>query len=281
MDIGVAIFPTDTTIGMAELAREVEARGFESLWVAEHTHMPVDHSPHPSGGPLPDEYRRTYDPFVALTVAATATSRLRLGTGICLVAQHDPIDLAKQVASLDHLSGGRLLFGIGYGWNRPETEDHGVPFRARREVLRERVLAAKALWTEEVASFEGDWVRLRPSWMWPKPVQQPHPPILMGAAPGPRTFAHVAEFCDGWMPVGARDLIEGRPALEAAWEAAGRSTPPQLVVYGTTPRPDRLAGLAELGVDRTVLWLPAAPRDEVLRALDELHAVVAAWRGEG
>lgn len=276
MEIGVSIFPTDRTIRPDRLAREVEDRGFGSLFITEHTHMPVDHSPHPSGGPLPDEYRRTLDPFVALTAAAAATERLTLATGICLVAQRDPIVLAKEVASLDLLSGGRVVLGVGYGWNRPELEHHGVRFEDRRDVLRERVLAMRRLWTEEEASFDGAHVSFAPTWQWPKPAQTPHPPILLGAAPGSLTFQHIVEFCDGWMPIGAGAVFEH---LDLLWETADRADrdPNELsiTVYGTKPDPGRIVELAERGVDRIVLGLPSAAESEVLARLDRYTALLA------
>ncbi len=279
MHLGVAVFPTDRSVRPDRLAIAAEERGFESLFVPEHTHMPVQHTPHPSGQGLPEEYRRQLDPFVALTAAAAVTSRLRLGTGICLVAQRDPIVLAKEVATLDHLSGGRLIFGVGYGWNRPEVEHHGVPFNARREVLRERVLAMQRLWTQEEASFDGDHVRFTASWSWPKPVQQPHPPVLLGASPGPGTFAHVAEFCDGWMPIGARTTHEHLDAFRNAVSDAGRDpSQASLTVYGTKPDPERLVELAAVGVDRTVLWLPSAEEKAVMERLDRYTSLLEVLR---
>ena len=180
MHIGVEIFPTDTTIGAVELAREAEAHGFESLWFPEHSHIPTRRTT-PWGGregapPLPEFYWRTHDPFVALGACAAVTSTIKLATGICLVAQRDPIHTAKEVASVDSISGGRFLFGIGYGWNKEEMAQHGTPYLERRAILRENILAMKQLWTNDEASFEGDHVTIEPSWAWPKPTQQPHPP---------------------------------------------------------------------------------------------------------
>lgn len=279
MQVGTAIFVTDQTIRPDELAREVESRGFESLFVTEHTHMPLQHSRLGSGTPLCEEYKRTLDPFVALSLAAAATTRLRLGTGICLVAQHDPIVLAKQVATLDLLSGGRFVFGVGYGWNREELAHHGVRFDERREVARERILAMQALWTQEHASFAGNHVRFGPSWSWPKPVQRPHPPILVGAPAGPRTFAHIVEFADGWMPSAREQLSDQLPVLHRLCEQADRD--PQslaVTVFGADPAEATLARLEEeFGVDRAVLWLPSAPRAQVMAALDRLTAVLHAF----
>lgn len=272
MELGVLIFPTDLSIRPDHLAPEVEARGFESLFVTEHTHIPVSRrTPWPGGPDLPDEYRRTLDPFVALTAAATVTERLVLGTGICLVAQHDPIVLAKQVASLDLVSGGRFVFGIGVGWNEDEMESHGVDPARRRSVAREKVLALQALWHDEVASFEGEFVRVPPSWSWPKPVQQPHPPIVMGGVGGPVTFRHIAEYCDGWIPIAGRkgELLGRLPALHQACEEAGRDPATvSIQVFGAPAQPEVLERYAAAGVQRAVLGLPPRPADEVLAVLD-------------
>jgi probable F420-dependent oxidoreductase len=274
MRLGVAIFLTDRTIGPIELARAAEERGLASLFLPEHTHVPVDHSPYPAGGELPDEYRRTLDPFVALTAAAAVTEELRLGTGICLVAQRDPIVTAKEVATLDHLSGGRFTFGVGYGWNVPELEHHGVAWGERREVVRDRLHTMRALWSDEVASSEASNAPLAASWAWPKPVQRPHPPVLLGAGLGPRTLSDLVAVCDGWMPIGAKATEEGLPKLRDAWRDAGRDGVPSVHVYGTSPRPESLARLAVLGVDEGSLWLPSAPADEVLQVLDRYAALV-------
>ena len=183
MRFGLAIFPTDYAIPMAELAPAVEQRGFESLWVAEHTHIPASRrTPYPSGGELPKHYWHTLAPFVALTAAAAVTSTLRLGTGVCLVIEHDTIDTAKEVASLDHISRGRFLFGVGGGWNREEMADHGTVFETRWKVLRERIEAMKAIWTKSKAEYHGEMVNFDPMMTWPKPVQKPHPPIWVGGA---------------------------------------------------------------------------------------------------
>jgi probable F420-dependent oxidoreductase len=273
MRLGVAIFLTDRTIGPIELARATEERGLASLFVPEHTHVPVDHSPFPGGGDLPDEYRRTLDPFVALTAAAAVTERLRIGTGICLVAQRDPIVTAKEVATLDLLSGGRFTFGVGYGWNVPELEHHGVAWGERREVVRDRLHTMRTLWADDVAASASAHAPLADSWAWPKPVQRPHPPVLLGAGLGPRTLSDLVAVCDGWMPIGARATEEGLPKLREAWQLAGREGEPSVHVYGTSRRPDSLARLAELGVDEVSLWLPSAPAGEVLPILDRYAAL--------
>ena len=219
MRIGVTIHSTDLAMSPVELAREAESRGFASLYVPEHTHIPTSRrTPPPTGdAELAEEYRRSLDPYVSLAAAASVTSTIRLGTGIALVAQHDPIALAKEIATLDLLSGGRFVLGIGYGWNREEMANHGIEFRRRRERVRETMLAMQELWSKEEASFEGEFVRFEASWMWPKPIQQPRPRVLIGGAPGPRLFAHVAEYADGWIPIGGAGIREADGAeLEAA-----------------------------------------------------------------
>jgi probable F420-dependent oxidoreductase len=278
VDIGVAVFATDRSWPVDDLARAVEARGLASLAVPEHTHMPVDHHPHPSGQSLPDEYRRTLDPFVALTVAAAVTEQLRLVTGVCLVAQRDPLVLAKEVATLDHVSDGRLTLGVGYGWNPPETEHHGVRFADRREVVRDRVAALRALWTEEVATSDREHASFGPTWSWPKPHQRPHPPVLLGAGLGPRTLRDLVAAFDGWMPIGATATREGLPRLHGAWDAAGRDGAPVVHVYGTRPDPEVLGHLASLGVDAVSLWLPSAPRRQALPVLDAIAGAAEALR---
>jgi probable F420-dependent oxidoreductase len=272
MRFGITMFLTDQSIGPAELAVETEARGFESLYIPEHTHIPVSRSTSvPTGdGELKPEYSRTLDPFVALTAAAGATERLTVGTGICLVAQHDPIVLAKSVATLDLISGGRFTFGVGFGWNREELADHGVAFADRREVVRERMLAMQALWTNDVASFAGEHVRFEASWQWPKPLQQPRPPVLVGGSSGPKLFRHVAEWADGWIPVGGGGLTEAIPRLRDEW--AGRDRDPadlQIVPFGSVPTPGKLEHFHDIGVTEVVFRLPSGPRQEVMPVLDE------------
>jgi probable F420-dependent oxidoreductase len=279
MRLGVMMFPTDKSIQPVELAREAEARGFDSLWFPEHSHIPASRRT-PWGGregapPLPEEYWRSHDQFVALAAAAAVTERIKLGTGITLVAQRDPLWLAKETASLDMISGGRFLFGIGYGWNIEEMEHHGVPTNRRRAVVREKMLAIKELWTKEEASFSGTYVNFEASWAWPKPVQQPHPPILIGAAPTELTFRHVAEYADGWMPIEGRwPISEKLPELRKAAEAAGRD-PDSLTIgiFAIKPDPAHIEAQIEAGVSLAALPLPSAPRDKVLPALDR-HAAL-------
>lgn len=279
MKIGLIYFATDLSMDPAEFAREAEERGFESVWLPEHTHIPVSReSPYPQGGELPDQYRRAMDPFLSLAAAASTTSRIGLATGVCLVAERDPIVLAKEVATLDRLSGGRFIFGIGVGWNIEEVRDHGVDPRRRRTLVRERVLAMQRLWVDEVASFEGEFLHLSPSWSWPKPVQQPHPPIVMGAAGGPMTMRHVAEFCDGFMPNHLRrdlDLTLGE--LGEACGVVGRDPATvELSVCGVPCDRATVDGYAGRGFVRVVLPVPHGGRDETLRALDE-RAIALDW----
>jgi probable F420-dependent oxidoreductase len=270
--VGVTIFATDRSMSPVELAREAEARGFHSLYVPEHTHIPTSRRTLPPTGDalLPEEYRRTLDPTVALAAAAAVTSRIRLGTGVALVAQHDPLVLAKALATLDLVSGGRLVLGVGYGWNREEMESHGVEYGRRREIVREKMLAMQALWSREVAEFRGEHVRFEPSWQWPKPLQQPRPTVLVGGAPGPKLFAHVAEWADGWLPIGGAGIRAALPALRAAFEARGRDPAALRVVpMGVVPDAAKLAHYASIGVTEAVLRLPSAPRDVVLPVLDD------------
>jgi probable F420-dependent oxidoreductase len=272
MKIGVTIHATDLAMSPALLAREAEARGFSSLFVPEHTHIPVSRrTPAPTGdAELADEYRRSLDPYAALAAAAAVTSRIRLGTGVALVAQHDPIALAKQIATVDHLSGGRFVLGIGYGWNHEEMENHGIDVKRRRARVRETMLAMQALWANEVASFSGEFVRFEPSWQWPKPVQQPRPPVLIGGAPGPTLFAHIAEYADGWLPIGGGGLAQALPALRRAVEERGRDPKAlEIVPMGVFPDPGKLDYYREIGVTEAVLRLPSASRDRVMPVLDE------------
>jgi probable F420-dependent oxidoreductase len=272
MEIGLTLFATDLSMSPAALAPEAEARGFYSLYVAEHTHVPTSRrTPPPSGdAELPEEYRRTLDPYVALAAAAALTSRIRLGTGIALVAQHDTIALAKQIATLDRVADGRFVLGIGYGWNREEMESHGIEVKRRRALVREKLLAMEALWSQEVAEYRGEFVRFEPSWQWPKPVQQPRPRVLIGGGAGPTLFSHVAEYADGWMPIGGAGLREALPVLRRALEERGRDPDALHVVpMGVLPDREKLDYYASIGVTEAVLRLPSAPRDQVMPVLDE------------
>ena len=279
MQFGLTMFATDQVMRPDELARAAEERGFVSLYVPEHTHIPLSRrTPPPSGDAvLPDYYKRAFDPFVAMAMAAAATERLRVGTGICLVAQRDPIVTAKAVASLDHLSGGRFVFGVGFGWNADEIEDHGVEMGSRRDVAREHVLAMQRLWADDAADFEGEHVHLPPSWSWPKPTQKPWPPVLIGGAAGPKLFAHVAEYADGWIPIGGAGVREALPQLHRTVEAAGRDPGTVRVVpFGTIPDPGKLEYYASIGIDEVVLRVPAADREAVVPVLDDYSKLVEA-----
>ncbi|NKQ24344.1 LLM class F420-dependent oxidoreductase [Streptomyces galbus] len=276
MRIAVTIFLTDETITPVRIARELEQRGFAGLYLPEHTHIPVERTtPYPAGGDLPREYGRTLDPFVALGQAAAVTERLGLGTGITLVAQHDPIDLAKQIATLDHLSGGRFTLGLGFGWNVEEADDHGVRWRTRRELVRDRMALMRALWAEEPTAHQGEFGAVRASFAHPKPVQEPRGPVtgprtLVGGAAGPKLFAHIAEYADGWLPIGGRGLTESVPRLRETWTEAGRDPSAlQIVPYAVTPAPGKLTHYADLGIEEVVVQLPPEGESEVLHKLDE------------
>jgi len=270
MRYGVSMFPTRYSIGPAELARAVEERGFESLFFPEHTHIPTSRrSPWPGGGDLPDEYRETLDPFLALTAAAAVTERILLGTGICLVVERDPITTAKEVATLDLLSGGRFLFGVGGGWNREEMEHHGTDPTVRFAVMRERILAMKEIWTNDEAEFHGEYVDFDPLWQWPKPVQRPHPPVLV-AGNGPRTLERVMEYGDGWIPIPGRGTLklgEGTARLREMAAAAGRDPIP-VTVFGARPQAEVLDHYAASGVDRVLFALPPVEAAEAIKFLD-------------
>jgi probable F420-dependent oxidoreductase len=265
MDIGLVYFPTDTSIDPVALGRQAEEQGFESLFVTEHTHIPTSRAtPYPGGGPLPEEYRRTWDPFVALTAVAATTERLRVGTGICLVNQHHPITLAKQAATLQHMSGGRFLFGVGPGWNAEEMGHHGIAFDARFAAMRERVEAMRAIWTHEVAEYHGDHVDFAPLWQWPKPPT-PIPVLLAGW--GPTIIDRVLDHADGWLPIGGRggELADRVVELRSRAADAGRGRP-SVTVYQPGPRAEQVAAYAAAGVDRVLCALPAeASADTVAR----------------
>ncbi len=276
MDIGVMMFPTDTSIQPVQLGREAEDRGFASLWFPEHSHIPSSRVT-PWGGrdgapPLPSEYWRSHDQFVALAAVAGATERIKLATGITLVAQRDPLWLAKEVASLDMISGGRFIFGIGYGWNKEEMANHGLAYTDRRAVLRENILLCKAAWADDEFSFSGDHVNVDASWSWPKPTQQPHPPILLGAYPGPRSLADLVEFCDGWMPIHGRyDVLGSLDAIKEAWVAGGRDEADFMFgVFGCPPDPEVVDGYREAGAAHIAFGLPPNDADDILPRLDKL-----------
>ena len=274
---GVFQFSTDYSMRIDDLARAVEERGLESLFVPEHTHIPASRrSAFPGGGDLPREYWHTLDPFVALGAAAATTSRIKLGTGICLVIERDPITLAKEVASLDYLSRGRLLFGIGGGWNAEEMEDHGTDFGARWKILRERIAAMKEIWTRDEAEYHGKFVSFDKLWSFPKPVQKPYPPILMGGS-GPHARQRAVDFDGHWMPVVGRDPVDaGIADLRHRAELAGRDPATVTVtLFGARPDEAKLTAWRDQGVARVLFWLPPAQGDKVLPLLDQYSALAA------
>ncbi len=275
MKFGIAIFPTDYAISMGELAPAVEQAGFESLWVAEHSHIPVSRlSPYPAGGELPRMYMHTMDPFIALTAAALATKTLLVGTGICLLIERDPIHTAKEVASVDLLSNGRFIFGIGGGWNREEMADHGTAFETRWKLLRERVEAMKALWRDDEAEYHGDMVHVEKSWFWPKPAQKPHPPIILGGN-GPNTLNRVVAYCDGWMP-NRGAALERVTELQQMAEAAGRGHIP--VSFYPRANAADIERAAAAGVERCIFYVSPDGRAPALVKLDELEKLTAPYR---
>src|SRR5712691_9425623 len=271
MEIGVFYFPVDYGINIAELATALEQRGFESLFVPEHTHIPVSRkSPFPGGGELPKRYAHTHDPFVALSFAAAATKKLLLGTGICLIPERDPIVTAKCVASLDQLSGGRVVFGIGGGWNVEEMENHGARYNTRFKLMGERILAMKALWTQDEAEYHGKMVDFDPVWSYPKPAPRPHPPILLGGETD-YTLKRVVDYCDGWFPRPGR-AVEIKAQLQRlhqmAREAGRDPRTLSTSVFRAAPDKAVLREYEEAGIDRAVLEIPDQSRDEILRVLD-------------
>jgi probable F420-dependent oxidoreductase len=277
MKYGVVIFPTDYAIRADELAKATEQRGFESIFFPEHTHIPTSRrTPYPLGGELPREYSHTIDPIVAMTMAASATHSLKVATGVCLVIERDPIVLAKEVASVDRASNGRVIFGIGGGWNAEEMENHGTTVRSRWKLLRERVEAMKALWTQDEASYHGEFVNFDPVWCWPKPVQRPHPPILLGSH-GPRGMQRVIRYCDGWMPnAGPGSNFPGQIAkLRQLAEEAGRD-PKTIAITAFAAPPDRktLDQYEAAGAERAVLFLPPAGADTVMPLLDQYAKLI-------
>jgi probable F420-dependent oxidoreductase len=280
---GVTIFPTDVSIGIVELATALEERGLDSLWLPEHTHIPTTRRTpwpvDPSGRtPIEEKYKRSLDPLVALGAAAVVTERLRLGTGILLAAQRDPIVTAKAIASVDHIAGGRVAVGMGFGWNEDEMEHHGVAYRRRRDQGREHLLAMRRLWEDDEAEFHGEFVDFGPSWSWPKPVQRPLP-VLLGGAAGPRLFAHIAEYAQGWIPIGGRGLREALPALREAVAEAGRDLGAlEVAPMAVIPETGKLDHYESLGCTEVVFDLPSRPAPEVLGVLDRYAELVAARR---
>lgn len=279
MRYGVVLFTSDRGITPARAAQAAEAAGFDCFYVPEHTHIPVRREAlHPRTGTqeLPDDrYMRTLDPWVSLSMAAAVTSTIRLGTAVALPAEHDPITLAKTIATLDHLSGGRVVLGAGFGWNTDELTDHGVPAGKRRAVVGEYLEAMQALWTEEEASYSGDYVSFGASWAWPKPVQEPRIPIIIGAGGSMKTFAWIARFADGWLTTPGEADLDGKIAqLHQAWREAGRAGLPQIRALAGKPEPDLLAHWAEIGVTDVAFGMPDRAADEVVAYLNRLAGKV-------
>jgi probable F420-dependent oxidoreductase len=283
VDFGVMMFPTDYAVAPDEIARMAEERGFESLFFPEHTHIPATRdTDYPGGGELPDMYSHTHDPFVALTAAAGATERLRLGTGICLVIERDPIITAKEVASLDRLSGGRFLFGVGAGWNVEEMENHGTDPHRRFGVMRERIEAMKAIWTEEEATYHGSYVDFDRVWSWPKPAQRPHPPIIVGGN-GARVLDRVIAYGDEWIPNRIESADELGERIDRLGELAAEAERPvpNVGLYAAPANAQEMEAYAGIDVARYVLFVPPVPRDEAEARLDHLVRVVEEYRAAG
>ena len=278
-EFGISMFPTDYAIQPVELAIAAEERGFESMFFPEHTHIPASRkTPFPGGTELPKEYWHTHDPFVALGAAAGVTKKLKLGTGVCLVIERDPITLAKEVASLDMISGGRVVLGIGAGWNVEEMENHGAVFKRRWKIVKEKILAMRAIWTKEAAEFHGEFVNFDPIWSFPKPVQPGGPPVLLGSQ-SPKTFDRVAEYCDGWMPINfpRADIAAGMKHLRDAEKRAGKKGL-SVSMFGVGPNPDQAKKFIEVGIDRLIFALPPANRETVLPMLDNYANLKAKLR---
>ena len=278
MRFGVTIFATDQSMQVPSLAVAAEELGFDSVWIPEHTHIPTSRRTAPPTGDaeLAEEYKRSVDPLIALAAAASVTRTIRLGTGVMLPAQREPLVTAKAIATLQNLSGGRFDFGVGFGWNEDEMADHGVDYRTRRAHAREHMLAMQALWNNEVASFDGDHVSFPDTWSWPKPDQPVQ--VLVGGGAGPKMFAHIAEYADGWIPIGGAGLSEQIPRFKEAVEAAGRDPEAlRIVPFGSHPTPQKLEHFAEIGVTECVFRLPSAPADDVLPVLEEQARLIAEW----
>ncbi|MFC4602982.1 LLM class F420-dependent oxidoreductase [Rhodococcus kronopolitis] len=279
MKFGITLFTSDRGITPASAARAAERSGFDSFYVPEHTHIPARRdAAHPQTGDetLPDDrYMRTLDPWVALATACSVTQTIRLGTAVALPVEHDPITLAKTIASLDHLSGGRVTLGVGYGWNLDELTDHGVPTGRRRTMLREYLEAMAALWSQQEASYDGEFVKFGPSWAWPKPVQQPRVPVIVGAAGNEKNFKWIARSADGWMttPI-EQDIDDNVLLLRKIWQEAGREGAPEVVVLAGKPDQDKLARWADIGVTEVVFGVPDKSEDEVVAFLDRLAVKV-------
>ncbi len=279
MHVGVALFFTDYSMTPAALGKALEERGFESVWAAEHSHIPLSRrSPWPGGGELPKQYYDVMDPFVTLTAAGAATTKLKLGTGVCLVNQRDPIQTAKLVASIDQVSNGRFLFGIGVGWNAEEMEDHGTVFTTRAKLVRERVEAMKAIWTETKPEYHGEFVNFDPMMTWPKPVQKPYPPVIVGGA-FPQAARRAVRYGEGWIPLAGRpgtgDVFETVPKFRTMLTEAGRTEDScPITLFGVAEDADLLKRYRDLGVARVTAAIPAAKEDVLLPILDRWAALI-------
>ena len=277
MKLGVTMFATDYAMRPDELAVACENRGFESVWYPEHTHIPASRrSPWPGGAELPKEYWHTHDLFVTMMAAAAATKSIKIGSGICLVIERDPIVLAKEVASVDQLSNGRVLFGIGGGWNAEEMENHGTPFNRRWKVLREKIEAMKEIWTKDEAEYHGEFVNFDPIWSYPKPYQKPYPPILLGTFNG--GLNRVVNYCDGWIPVGffTKDLPDSiRELSKRAEQAGGKGSDFPISIFGASDKEADLTNLQKLGIERAVFVIPSEGRDKLLPLLDKYATFVS------
>ncbi len=280
MDFGASMFFTDYSMTSANLAKALEERGFESIWAAEHSHIPLSRkSPWGGGGDLPKQYYDVMDPFVTLTAAACVTKTLRLGTGVCLVNQRDPIQTAKLVASIDQVSGGRFLFGVGNGWNQDEMENHGTVFASRHKLVRERIEAMKAIWTQTKAEYHGEFVNFDPMMTWPKPARKPHPPVIIGGA-YPYAARRAVRYGDGWIPLAGRpgqygDVFDYVPKFREMLTEAGRdATTFPISLFSSSDDLDTLKRYRDLGIVRAVVSLPAAKEDVVLPILDRIAALM-------
>lgn len=277
MDVGVFIFDTDYSINISELAQEIEGRGYESLFVPEHTHIPTSRlSPFPGGGDLPKQYSHTLDPFVSLSFAAAATKNLKIGTGICLLSQRDPIVTAKSIASLDLMSEGRFVLGLGGGWNVEEMEDHGVTYKTRFAMMKEHVLAMKSLWVDEESEFHGEYVDFDKNWAYPKPLQKPYPPILMGGETD-YTLRRVVDYCDGWFPRG-RGGFDAAESMQRLHNMAGESgrdiSTLSVSVFGAPPNQETIDSYNKAGINRALFALPSEGRDNIFKLLDSFQHLI-------
>ena len=273
-EFGVSMFPTDYSIQPAQFARALEDRGFDSLFYPEHTHIPVSRAtPFPGGGDLPEQYWHSHDPFVALSVSAAVTERIKVGTGICLIIERDPITTAKEIASLDMISNGRAIIGIGAGWNREEMENHGANFKNRWAVVKEKVQAMQAIWSNDEAEYHGEWVDFDPIWSWPKPIQVGGPPIWIGAQ-SKWVIDRVVDYADGWMPIGGLQRGQTEQLAEACKNAGRNVEEVDLALFGAFATADFVRSRSEHGFDHFVFNVPPADADTVLPMLDQYVAIV-------